>query len=173
MTVIQESLKKFTHYNPETGILKRVGRLSWKGNFIECDFQPKSKTVYGYYQLNIFGRPYLVHRLIFLYMNGELPENDVDHINGDRTDNRWCNLREVTRMENLHNMGVRPNNTTGHVGISLRSDTGSYHAYIDYNNKRIHLGNFADIDCAIEARKNAEMKYGFHKNHGARSSWRK
>ena len=167
----QYNLKFLTDYNPETGVFKRIRRTSWKGNIVSCNFTTKAVTHYGYFQMNIFGRPYLIHRLIYLFMTGEFPEHDVDHINGDRTDNRWCNLRQVTRLENLHNIGLRNSNSTGYVGVSLRKDTGKYHAYIDDHNIRIHLGNFEYIDDAIKVRQQAELKFEYHPNHGERPTW--
>ena len=145
MKINKDNVKLFFTYDPVTGVFRRIAKLSWKGNIIKCKpFEPKS-TSHGYLTINIFRKPTQTHRLIFLYMTGEFPEYDVDHINGNRTDNRWCNLREVTRIENLHNVGLRKDNSTGYQGVSKRNDTGKYHAYINVNNKRHNLGNFENV----------------------------
>lgn len=163
-----EELKTFVHYNPSTGILKRIARKSWTGSVVPCCHIPTAKTAYGYLQLNIFGRPHAVHRLIFLYMKGRFPDGEVDHINGDRTDNRWSNLREVSRQENLKNCCVRSDNTSGHPGISYRKDIGKYFAYIWLSGKRKGLGNYDSFSEALVVRKKAEAQFGFHENHGRR-----
>jgi hypothetical protein len=170
--ITHEYIREFFSYNKETGDFRRIKRKTWKGNIMMCDREIKSKTAYGYLQVNVEGKPRLVHRLIWLWMTGDWPENDIDHVNGVRTDNRWSNLREATRGENLRNIGIKSNNTSGHLGISKRSDTGAWHAYIDYEGVRTHLGNFATIEEAIEVRKQAEEELGFHCNHGKREAWR-
>jgi hypothetical protein len=171
MKPTQQNLKLLCHYDPDTGVFMRIRKITWTGNIIESKSVPSKITKFGYYQMNIFGRPYAVHRLIFLYMTGRFPKNDVDHINGDRIDNRWANLREVTRRENMMNVGVRSNSTTGVTGVSRRKDTGKYVAYVDVEGKRIRLGSFDTLGEAAEARVKASEQYGFHSNHGARPRW--
>lgn len=89
----------------------------------------------------------------------------TDHISGNTLDNRKENLRTVTPQDNTRNSSRSKNNTSGITGVSLKAD-GTYRAYITVNRKQIHLGNFSDKIRAIVARLTAEMKYGFHKNHG-------
>jgi hypothetical protein len=173
MKPTQKNLKRFCHYDPNTGVFRRIARLTWKGNIVQCDTAPSKPSSYGYYQINIFGRPYAVHRLIFLYMTGSFPKHDVDHINGDRTDNRWLNLRQVTRRENMMNVGVRSNSTTRVTGVSRRKDTGKYVAYIDVAGKRTRLGEFPTLHEAAAARASASGMHGFHENHGRRDGWQK
>jgi len=173
MKPTQHNLKKFCHYDPESGVFKRIKRITWSGSIVECDYVPDKPTKYGYFQLNIFGRPYAIHRLIFLYMTGKFPKNDVDHINGNRTDNRWCNLRQVTRRENMMNVGIRSNSTTKVTGVSKRKDTGKYQVYIDVKGERIRLGCYDTLDEAAEIRRKATLKHGFHPNHGERDRWKK
>lgn len=168
-----ELVKKLFYYDYETGNFYRVYKLSWKRNLYKCPIvQIKNVNNNGYYQVNFQGRPYAIHRLIFLYVNGFYPENDVDHVDGNRLNNKWSNLREVTRQENLKNVGLRTDNSTGIVGVSLRKDTKKYTAYIEVDGVRIRLGSFKNINEARNARKEAEIKYNFHKNHGERTGWR-
>ena len=171
----QGHLREFFHYDPHTGVFKRTKRRSWKGNVYECDYTPTAKTTYGYLQVNLGdGVPQFVHRLIFLYMTGLLPNGDVDHINGDRTDNRWCNLREVDRQSNLRNVGIKTNNTSGCPGVSYAKDRGKWHAYVHpgANLPRLNIGYFDSFEEAVTARKVIEKWFGFHENHGKRQSWR-
>jgi hypothetical protein len=169
----QDYIRSFLHYDPETGVMKRIKKRSYVGNWLPCDSIPKSKTIAGYLQINIDRRPYVVHRLAFVYMEGFMPDCDVDHINGDRTDNRWANLRLVDRQDNLRNMGVRKDNKSGVPGVSYAKDRSKWHSFIHADkNNRVTLGYFNSFDEAVAARKGAEVLLGFHPNHGARPTWR-
>ncbi len=92
----------------------------------------------------------------------------VDHVNHDRTDNRLSNLRSVTHAENGLNLSMSKANKSGHCGIRERKGVkgSTWQAFIRSGNKQIHLGSFKALDKAIAARKAAEVKLGFHKNHG-------
>lgn len=119
----------------------------------------------GYLSVNIGKKSQLAHRIIFLYMTGVLP-NEIDHINHIRNDNRWSNLREVTPRINHLNESLSKNSVTGITGVSLHKPTGKYRAYIMVKRKHIHLGLFDDVTSAAKARAQANIKYGFHVNHG-------
>lgn len=119
----------------------------------------------GYLQVKVFGRAYYAHRVIWALAHGAVSqEMQVDHINGDKNDNRLANLRLVTCSENLRNMPKSKKNASGVVGV--QRDREKWAARIQVNGKRIHLGQFATIEAAVQARKVAEVKYGFHQNHG-------
>lgn len=121
----------------------------------------------GYLHGSILGERVLLHRLAWFYMTGEWPIEDIDHINGDRTDNRWCNLRCVSRHENSKNQKKRYTNTSGQTGVNFDKLNGKWLARI-YNleKKQINLGRFDTFEEAVAARKAAEIKYGYHENHG-------
>ena len=107
-----------------------------------------------------------LHRLAFFYVNGRWP-NQIDHINGIGTDNRWCNLREVFDSENNMNTRILKNNKTGIHGVG-RYKNRCWRAYITVKRKQIPLGYYDSFLDACAARKSAERKLGFHENHGAR-----
>ena len=169
-------LNKCFTYNEITGEFIKVMKFNWKGDLIKC--KPKvvqTLNSYGYYQVNFKNKVYLVHRLICYIMNGEYPDRDVDvdHINGVRTDNRWVNIRLVDRGENLKNVGMRSDNTTGIKGVHYEKSSGKYFTFIYHNSKRVVLGRFNTIDEANEVRNKALSEYCYHDNHGKRDGWRK
>lgn len=119
----------------------------------------------GYKLLTIAGRKFLAHRLIWKMVHNVEPEQ-IDHINGVRTDNRLVNLRSVTQAENAKNFRKSRRNTSGVTGVNYRKDRGVWRAFIHVGGKIVHLGTFPTIEKAAEARRLANIKYGFHPNHG-------
>jgi len=101
-------------------------------------------------------------------MTGKLPEDQIDHINGDPTDNRWENLRDVTNKENQMNRKLGSNNTSGFVGVYWDNSHDRWRSQIWHNSKKVNIGSFKNKQDAIEARKQANIKYGYHENHGKR-----
>jgi len=125
------------------------------------------KNTRGYHEGGILGlRGISAHRLIWFMQTGEWPSGEIDHINGVRDDNRWNNLREVSSLENSRNMRPRKNNISGVVGVSWASHIGKWQARIKTSERYLHLGVFECIGAAACARAIADLKYGFHKNHG-------
>ena len=159
----QEQLKKYIHYDPDTGIFTRIKSDS---NAHKHGKHLKPNTARGYIEVSVCGYRQFAHRFAFLYMTGEMPVKGVDHINGDCTDNRWENLRQATQKENMRNRRVSKNNSSGVLGVAKCSTTNKWKAYITINDKQIHLGRHDNISDAILARENANKMYGFHDNHG-------
>jgi hypothetical protein len=159
--ITQIQLKELFHYCPEFGLFTRLVRAA---KCTQVGDIAGGKNSGGYLDIMIYGRTYKSHRLAFLYMTGEFPPHDVDHINGVRDDNRWENLRAVTKSENSRNMKLRSTNTSGHVGVHWHNQKGKWEANYGINNKRYHLGCFADINDAIAARET--VSHLFHENHG-------
>lgn len=152
----QEILKEHVYYDQSTGLFTRLKYKAGKG-FEHINDQ-------GYIIAFLLGKKYRAHHLAWLYVYGTLPKGQLDHINGIRTDNRIINLREVTNQENSKNAKLYSTNKIGHVGVGKLN--GRYRAFITVNYKSIHLGMFDTLEEAIEARKIADLKYNFHKNHG-------
>lgn len=145
-----------------------VGKLSYKNDSIsgakgETASYPHSQ---GYLSIAIGRAEYLVHRVIWFMQTGYWPDQ-VDHLNHDRSDNRWVNLREVSSRENQLNMtGRRKNNSTGVLGVR-KLPSGKFNATIMVNRKQISLGTYETLEEAAAARKVADKTYGFHVNHGS------
>lgn len=96
-------------------------------------------------------RLYTASRLAWLYMTGEWPENEIDHINLDRSDDRWLNLREATRAQNSFNTPRRSNNMSGAKGAYWHSQHRKWCAHIKIDGELKHIGLFATIDEAAAA----------------------
>lgn len=134
----------------------------WNSKFANAEaFTSTAKNLYKVGSV-LDNRMY-AHRFAWLYMTGEWPER-IDHINGVRHDNRFINLRSVSHAVNCRNTRKRTNKS-GSVGIYL-SPSGKFFAQITFDGVTICLGTFETITLAKQARKLAEEKYGFHKNHG-------
>ena len=151
-----EYLRSILNYDPETGI------FTWKisnssrakvGDVVGC------QSGDGYLRIQLQSRKYQAHRLAWLYVYGEWPEDQIDHINRIRTDNRISNLREVTNKQNLQNSGKRSDNTSGHPGVIWHKRISKWQATIKHNQKQIHLGYYSTIEEAIAARKAGELRY--------------
>ena len=173
--ITQDLLKELLQYNPETGLFtwrkrdlshfKSVGSMrSWNTRFANKEAGQTDSD--GYRQINLFYTNHRAHRLAFLYLTGEFPPIHVDHINGNRRDNRWVNIGAVCRQENQMNMAMRSDNTSGSSGVCWDRWAGKWKAYIFVDGKNKNLGRYSKKEDAIEARKSAEFTYGYHPNHG-------
>ena len=163
--ITQAELKDILSYNPKTGI------FTWnktKSNRIKIGDECGSITSLGYKITKIKGKYYSLHRLSWLYMYGEFPDGIIDHINQNRGDNRISNLRCITRAENNKNRTLQSNNKSGVNGVHWISTAKRWAAVINIEGKRIGLGWYRNKEDAIQARKEANLKYGFSPNHGKR-----
>ena len=151
-----EYLRSILHYDPETGIFTRKVSTS---NSVKVGDAAGCPDGLGYLQITVQSRLYRAHRLAWLYVYGEWPKLDIDHINRNRSDNRVSNLRDISRKQNLQNAGKSSNNTSGHPGVSWYKRDSKWQVKIMHNYKRIHLGYFADREEAIAARKAGELRY--------------
>jgi hypothetical protein len=144
-------------YNEDTGEMWRVGN-DGSLRLLTC------KDGHGYVCTEVSGIQYKAHRLAFLIKGVDLEERHVDHIDGNRANNEWKNLRLVSHGENMRNRSLYKNNKTGTSGI--RKVVNRWEALIHVDSRQIRLGTFATKEEAVVARKQAETELGFHKNHG-------
>lgn len=157
----QARLKELLHYDPETGVFRRRhavrGHLPWsEAGSVHC---------LGYVIIGVDGAKMRAHRLAWLYMTGQEPTQDVDHINGIKSDNRWRNLREATTKQNAENTPLRADNSTGYRGVTFEPKKGLYRARIRHNGKLIGLGRFKTAEQAAEAARAARAQLFTH-DHG-------
>jgi len=159
----QEELKSQIKYDPHTGSFYRIDLpLGSNANIGLITSKP---TENGYIRIRILGKKYMAHRLAYLYMVGEWPDQ-IDHTDRNRSNNKWSNLENATDATNRKNQSLRKYNNTGHVGVTWNSKRKRYVARIGHNHKQYWLGQFKTLEEAIEARSKASSKFNFHKNHG-------
>jgi len=121
----------------------------------------------SYRTISIEKEMYQEHRLIWCWYYGVDPGSyEVDHINGNKKDNRIENLRLVDRKGNSRNHPMKKNNTSGHTGVSWVGRLNKWRAYINEDYKQVGLGYYDTLEEAIQVRKEAEKSMGFHDNHG-------
>lgn len=142
----QEELKAMYHYDPETGLFTHLMRRG-KG---QIGAIVGKRDVYGYIQMRVCNRLFKAHQLAHLYMTGEFVERpySIDHINGVRDDNRWCNLRKATYHEQVWNTGAHHHNKSGLKGAWPCKTTGRWQSILTDGENKLWLGRF---DTAEEA----------------------
>ena len=120
----------------------------------------------GYTQIFVDGKRYVAHRIAWLLNNKEFPNGEVDHIDGDTTNNRMDNLRVVDRTGNNHNTKMPKSNTSGIMGVSRQKAAGKWQVAIQSNGESIFLGLHDCILMASLVRQEAEIYFDYHPNHG-------
>lgn len=146
------------NYDPDTGVF--IWRVS-KGNIKAGDRAGAAKKG-RYVRICVNYRLYRAHRLSWVFMTGNWPSGEIDHVNGDDTDNRWSNLRPCTRRQNVANTRRKSTNTTGLKGVGHHPHhPGRYVARIRWEGKMKHLGVFDDAASAHAAYvKAAKQQFG-------------
>lgn len=141
-TLTQARLKELLHYDPETG------HFTWlvcRRNSIKSGAVAGATNGSGYRQISVDSIVYPAHRLAFLYMTGEMPPNDVDHINRVKDDNRWDNLRPATRSQNAANVPIKSNNTSGTTNVHWDTRRRKWQVRHRVAGKRTTYGLFDDL----------------------------
>ena len=154
-----EELKGLLAYNPDTGLFK----WRYKARFgINPGDIAGRNGFWGYIRICVKGKDYRANRLAWAFMHGSIPEGmDVDHINGQRDDNRLSNLRLASRSQNRMNSKVRPGTNTGMKGIRWRDDIKKFRVTIYLNGKGHNGGSFDNIeDAKLAAQKLRESLHG-------------
>ena len=157
-----DELHRIFDYNPETGLLKtKVSRRRTK-----IGDEPGFVNNLGYKVVKIDYLAYFSHRIIYKMMTGTDPIG-VDHINGVRDDNRWCNLRECTQQQNTYNKVINPQNKIGTKCISKVNRKNPYRVRVRVNGIRINVGSFKTLEQAEQAYKEfVDKHHGEFANYG-------
>lgn len=158
-----KALCKELKYDAETGKLFWLNNRGARGKQGAEAFSRVNNN--GYNAGKIFGKSLLAHRVIWAIVHGEWPEQ-IDHINGNRLDNRLCNLRDVSIVENARNKKVRVTTSSGVQGVGWHKSKEKWEARITWAGKTEQLGAHVCLAQAVKARKLAEARYSFHSNHG-------
>ena len=154
----QKRVKELLSYDPETGVfIWNIcrNRLAPVGGIAGAD------TSNGYRRIVIGGREYLAHRVAWFYMEGYWPEHEIDHINRVKNDNRWKNLRHVSRQCNLRNQKLSYVNKSGVTGLCHCGRSKKWHVAIGVGGKSVWLGDYKSKHKAAMVRWEAEKKYNF------------
>lgn len=125
-----------------------------------------SKQGTGYLHGTIFNVKYLAHRVAFALHSGSWPQFTVDHIDGNKKNNRPSNLRDVSHKTNMRNQRMKSTNTTGNTGVAFDKSRNKFATTVTIDMKTIHVGRFAILEQAIAARNDVYKAHGFHPNHG-------
>lgn len=155
-------LSKYFEYDHLSGLVfwkVSVGRKIKKGSIA-------GNIDGGYSRIQLKGVKYMAHIVAWTLYHKATPKHEIDHINGNRSDNRILNLRDVTRLENSRNKRKPKNNTSGCAGVHFDKSSNKWRARITIKCKKICLGYFDDFNRAKESVEKARVENGFHKNHG-------
>lgn len=170
-------LRQLFDYNPATGhLVWREQPLSWfpdaraakSWNRLCAGEIAGSRDPRGYVVIRIKQQRFYAHRIIWSLISGNEVTLDVDHINGDRSDNRASNLRQCSNEDNSKNSKLNANNTSGICGVTWDKKNNKWKAYGRSSGRMHNLGRFDTIEDAAKARKEFEANNGFFAGHGKR-----
>jgi hypothetical protein len=131
-----ERLRALLSYDELTGV------FLWRPGHRRAGKPAGTVTQYGYRQLVVDGRSLLAHRIAWAYVHGLWPSKGMDHINGDKLDNRISNLREADQSQNMQNMRLRRTNTSGLMGVSWDKQRSKWRAQIKVKRQVRVIGLF-------------------------------
>jgi hypothetical protein len=158
-----EQARELLDYDPSTGGL--VWRKS-PCNSIPAGSRAGSPNNHGYLLVSVMRRTYHVHRLIWLLSHGVWPEGQVDHKNGNRLDNRLCNLRVASRNQNCANSKLRKDSFSGVKGVLWSKAESRWIARLDYKGRRVLRRRFTTKEeaeaCVREARLRFHGEFAHH-----------
>jgi len=153
--VTQELLQSMFDYHEDGYFIRKktTSRLGKAGNVAGM----LDKNV-GYVRVGLAGKNWLLHRLIYMMHYGYMPD-EVDHVNGNKLDNKIENLRAATKIENQRNRTSNSNNTSGHKNVSWSKCHKKWSVTLSYARKKNHIGYFEDVELADLVAQEARDKY--------------
>lgn len=170
---LESHLKLKLRYCSETGKLfwNKIPELNPHDkafNTKHADREAGCLSPTGYILIRTYGKCLKSHRVAWFLHYGKWPENNIDHLDGIRSNNRIKNLRDVKQTVNGKNCNMNCNNISGVTGVHYCKTRQKWVAQIKVNHKLISLGRYENKLDAINARQEAEIFYGFHESHGRR-----
>jgi hypothetical protein len=158
-------LNELLRYNPQTGELR--WKTNRRGTAKAGQLAGVIDKPHGYVKVCIDNVRYKAHRICYKMATGwDVGIFEIDHINGVRSDNRLSNLRMVDALTNRKNTKRRSDNTSGYTGVYFIKRSKKWRAQLKVNGKKVHLGCFEKLEDAVAVRAAADVKHGFHVNHG-------
>lgn len=159
MVSAEQSIREALDYDPITG------RLTWRVNVGTRGFAGREAGHFdrhhGYMNVQVKGMGYRSHRVAWLLYYGNWPVGQIDHINGNKTDNRIVNLRDVTQSQNLFNKPSYSRATSPFKGVSYRKDNSKWRAVIQRDGKSLSVGHFlCEREAALAYNYAAEKLFG-------------
>lgn len=148
MTITQEILCELLRYCHATGV------FTWRNKRapgIHAGDRAGTLRSDGYIAIRVKGKKFQAHRLVWLYMHGQFPAAQIDHINGVKWDNRLVNLRLATNTENCRNRGARADSNSGIRGVSFERASGKWRATASDGRRYVSIGRFETIEAACAA----------------------
>lgn len=152
-----QRLRDALDYNPETGAFTRKATSNCNPR-AQAGSTAGGWTTSGYRQIRVDGNRYFAHRLAWLYVYGQWPDGEVDHVNGERADNRIANLRLASRSQNMANAKIPKNNTSGIKGVIWDKVNRKWMAYLQVDGRFKNLGRFETLEAASATRIAASRK---------------
>jgi hypothetical protein len=154
-----DEVRALIDYDPSTGAFQWKARSNAYFDKRRIGRSVGAVSNKGYLRITINKKRYLAHRLAILIQEGEWPQGEVDHINGEKTDNRYANLRVASRHENMQNTKLFAANSSGYAGVSIDRSTSLWRARITHKRKEFHLGSYKTKEEAYQAYLVAKAKY--------------
>jgi len=171
-TITADEVNQLLAYNPDTGALTWKARTpdmfedgahsaehtcaKWNGRYSGKEAGNVKSS--GYRKLSIFNRSFRAPRIIWLLMTGAWPKGEVDHVNLNKDDNSWSNLRQASRAQNNSNKSARPSES-GIKCVRFQKSSGNWLARISVRGQEIHLGSFDSSEAASRAYAEAAMRF--------------
>ena len=166
--ITAEAVRYFLQYDATTGDFywrPREGSVLFNLRF--AGKKAGTPTAVGYISIGLNHKVWFAHRLVWLIEHGEMPDGEIDHIDGNRQNNLIGNLRCVSHQNNLRNQRRAKPGNSGVTGVFYNKKNAKYLATMGVDGKQIRLGQFSKIEDAVSARAKALQAYGFDKMHGS------
>lgn len=175
-----DELRQLLRYEPETGALywrqrpahffdcaaRHLARVMGRWNVSWAGKEAGTIGPYGYRMVTIFNRHFAAHRIAWCITHGQWPSEQIDHVNGQRDDNRLSNLRAATHAQNQRNMRISRSNTSGVTGVYWCRRTNRWKAEISLRSRKVYVGVFRDLAAAEAAIRAKRSELGFSDRHG-------